>query len=71
MPSSFGATFKVKEIPYGPSGDERIKMNIWDTAGQERFDSINKMYFRDADAAIVIYDITDTQSFEKADKWVK
>ena len=46
-------------------------MNIWDTAGQERFDSVNKMYFRDADAAIVVYDITDMQSFEKVEKWVK
>ena len=47
-----------------------MKLNLWDTAGQERYDSLTKMYFKNAEAAIVVYDITDDLSFEKARKWV-
>ena len=38
--------------------DTTVKFEIWDTAGQERFHSIAPMYYRDAQAAIVVYDIT-------------
>ena len=56
--STFGAGFKTKEVPYNDEGD-KIKLNLWDTAGQDRFESVTKLYFRDAEAAIVVYDITD------------
>ncbi len=46
-------------------------LSIWDTAGQERFESLTKMYFKDSDAALVVYDITSAESFEKTKKWVK
>ena len=48
-----------------------FKLQIWDTAGQERFDSLTKMYFNGAAAAFIVYDITDSMSFEKANKWVE
>ena len=48
-----------------------MKLNIWDTAGQERYDALTKLYFKDAEAALVVYDITDELSFEKAQKWVR
>mmetsp|Transcript_19301 Transcript_19301/g.32881 ORF Transcript_19301/g.32881 Transcript_19301/m.32881 type:complete len:141 (+) Transcript_19301:75-497(+) len=48
-----------------------IKLQIWDTAGQERYDALTKMYFKGAEAAIVVYDVTDDQSFEKAQKWLR
>ena len=41
-------------------GDKTIKFEIWDTAGQERFHSLAPMYYRNAQAAIVVYDITST-----------
>ena len=40
-------------------------MNIWDTAGQERFHALGPIYYRDADGAVLVYDITDTDSFGK------
>ena len=49
----------------------QIRMQIWDTAGQERFRGITKMYYRDSHAAIVVYDITSSESFEIATKWVQ
>ena len=47
-----------------------MTFEIWDTAGQERFNSILPMYYRGAHAAIVVYDITLRDSFERAKGWV-
>jgi len=47
-----------------------IKFEIWDTAGQERYHSLAPMYYRGAKAAIVVFDITSHQSFERAKAWV-
>ena len=44
---------------------------MWDTAGQEKFDALTKIYFKQAEAAIIVYDTTNELSFEKAQKWVK
>ena len=46
-------------------------MEIWDTAGQERYHSLAPMYYRGAQAAIVVYDITNAYTFERAKFWVK
>lgn len=46
-----------------------VKMNIWDTAGQERFGSLAKIYSRDANVIILVYDITNINSFEKMKNW--
>ncbi|EFP77609.2 hypothetical protein PGT21_019087 [Puccinia graminis f. sp. tritici] len=51
--------------------DKIIKFEIWDTAGQERFHSLAPMYYRNAQAAIVAYDITKSSSLDKAKSWVK
>ncbi|CAO1629668.1 unnamed protein product [Jaminaea pallidilutea] len=51
--------------------DKIIKFEIWDTAGQERFHSLAPMYYRNAQASAVIYDVTKASSFEKAKSWVK
>lgn len=47
-----------------------IKFEIWDTAGQERFASLAPMYYRNAQAALVVYDITKPSSLLKAKHWV-
>lgn len=47
-----------------------IKFEIWDTAGQERFASLAPMYYRNAQAALVVYDITKPTSLIKAKHWV-
>lgn len=48
-----------------------IKLHLWDTGGQERFRSMTNLYYRDANAAILTYDITNEQSFTSLDFWLK
>jgi Ras-related protein Rab-5C len=50
-------------------GDRRVKLEIWDTAGQERFHALAPMYYRNTDAAVVAYDITNAASFARAKQW--
>jgi len=52
-------------------GDKRLNLAIWDTAGQERFHALGPIYYRDADAALLVFDITDTESFGKVKSWVR
>mmetsp|Transcript_886 Transcript_886/g.2403 ORF Transcript_886/g.2403 Transcript_886/m.2403 type:complete len:184 (-) Transcript_886:132-683(-) len=47
------------------------QLSIWDTAGQERFHALGPIYYRDANGALLVYDITDLESFAKVRKWVK
>ncbi|CAB3996908.1 ras-related Rab-22A-like [Paramuricea clavata] len=52
--------------------DEQVyKFQIWDTAGQERYRSLAPLYYRDASAAIVVYDITNQGSFYALQDWIK
>lgn len=51
--------------------DRVLRYEIWDTAGQERFHSLAPMYYRNAQAAVVVYDLTKASSLEKAKSWVK
>uniref|UniRef100_A0A3B4B3W5 RAB5C, member RAS oncogene family n=1 Tax=Periophthalmus magnuspinnatus TaxID=409849 RepID=A0A3B4B3W5_9GOBI len=50
--------------------DTTVKFEIWDTAGQERYHSLAPMYYRGAQAAIVVFDITSAESFSRAKTWV-
>ena len=45
-------------------------MHVWDTGGSERFRAMTKLYYRDANAAIVTFDIGDERSFESVHHWV-
>ncbi|VVC33252.1 Hypothetical protein CINCED_3A016058 [Cinara cedri] len=51
--------------------DLTVQLEIWDTAGQERYHVLAPMYYRRTQAAIIVYDITDHVTFEKAKKWIK
>eukprot|EP01127_Copromyxa_protea_P003941 TRINITY_DN136_c0_g1_i1.p1 TRINITY_DN136_c0_g1~~TRINITY_DN136_c0_g1_i1.p1 ORF type:complete len:206 (+),score=48.37 TRINITY_DN136_c0_g1_i1:311-928(+) len=66
--STVGACFLTQEITLN---DTTVKFDIWDTAGQERFASLAPMYYRGAQAAIVVFDITNYSSFIKAQEWVR
>lgn len=46
-------------------GDHRITLTLWDTAGQERFHALGPIYYRDSNGALLVYDITDDDSFKK------
>lgn len=65
---TIGAAFLTQKCTIG---ERTIKYEIWDTAGQERFASLAPMYYRNAQAALVVYDITKPASFIKARHWVK
>ncbi|PSK38151.1 GTP-binding protein ypt5 [Elsinoe australis] len=64
---TIGAAFLTKKLTL-PS--RTIKFEIWDTAGQERFASLAPMYYRNAQAALVVYDLTKKSSLTKARHWV-
>ncbi|KAG9675390.1 putative rab GTPase Vps21/Ypt51, partial [Aureobasidium melanogenum] len=64
---TIGAAFLTKKISL-PA--RTIKFEIWDTAGQERFASLAPMYYRNAQAALVVYDLTKPSSLVKARHWV-
>ncbi|KDO23524.1 hypothetical protein SPRG_11446 [Saprolegnia parasitica CBS 223.65] len=51
--------------------NQNVQLSLWDTAGQERFHALGPIYYRDADGALLVYDITDDESFKKVKTWVK
>ncbi|CAO1616030.1 unnamed protein product [Parajaminaea phylloscopi] len=67
--STIGAAFLTQTVKL----DEQttVKFEIWDTAGQERYKSLAPMYYRNANCAVVVYDITQAQSLEKAKSWIR
>jgi len=66
--STIGIDFKIKTIEIE---GKRIKLQIWDTAGQERFHTITTSYYRGANGIMLVYDITNTKSFDNITKWLK
>eukprot|EP01028_Stygiella_incarcerata_P010447 TRINITY_DN541_c0_g1_i2.p1 TRINITY_DN541_c0_g1~~TRINITY_DN541_c0_g1_i2.p1 ORF type:complete len:202 (-),score=50.22 TRINITY_DN541_c0_g1_i2:298-903(-) len=67
--STIGATFLTKACVLRPRGPT-IKFQVWDTAGQERYLSLAPIYYRSAQAAIVVYDVTNASSFGTMKNWV-
>jgi len=66
--STIGAAFLTQTVNVK---DYVVKFEIWDTAGQERYHSLAPMYYRGAASAVVVYDLTNRQSFVRAKSWVK
>ncbi|XP_055682262.1 ras-related protein Rab-21 [Lutzomyia longipalpis] len=66
--STLQASFLNKKINVN---GKRINLSIWDTAGQERFHALGPIYYRSSNGAILVYDITDEDSFQKVKNWVK
>jgi small GTP-binding protein len=65
--TTIGIDFKAKILHMlGKS----IKLKIWDTAGQERFRNITQQYYKGADGIILVFDVTDRNSFEKVSEWM-
>lgn len=65
--NTIGVDFKMKTIPIN---DREVKLQIWDTAGQERFRTITCNYYRGAHGVVVVYDITDRESFDSVKNWM-
>ena len=62
------ADFKIKSINLDLLTS--VQMTIWDTCGQEKYKSITKQYFEDVDGIILIYDVSDNNSFRDLNKWL-
>ncbi|KAJ4454731.1 putative Ras-related protein Rab-24 [Paratrimastix pyriformis] len=65
--TTLGAAFGQRDLVID---DTTVAMGVWDTAGQERYESISRLYYRNAGAAIICYDMTDASSFARAKFWV-
>ncbi|KAM6937073.1 EF-hand calcium-binding domain-containing protein 4B [Xenentodon cancila] len=65
--ATVGIDYSVKTIHVDNS---QVALQMWDTAGQERYRSITKQFFRKADGVVVMYDVTDEQSFTAVRQWL-
>nr|GAT60330.1 predicted protein [Mycena chlorophos] len=64
---TIGVEFSSRTVKLG---EKRIKLQLWDTAGQERFRSVTRSYYRGAAGALLVYDITNRDSFTKLSRWL-
>ena len=65
--SSIGVDNLMKEIEIE---NTKIKFELWDTPGQEIYTSANKIFMKDSDIALIVYDITNKETFEKVNHWI-
>ena len=69
---TIGVDFHVKTISIESNeGPLRCKLQIWDTGGQERFSSIRPMYYRGSLGALIIFDLTNYETFEHLPMWIE
>ncbi len=66
--STIGIDFKIKTILLD---GKKVKLQIWDTAGQERFRTITTAYYRSASGILLVYDVTDRESFDNVSRWIR
>ena len=64
---TIGVDFKLKTLDVN---GKKVKLQIWDTAGQERFKNITASYYRGGNGVLVVYDITDRDSFTNLTSWL-
>ena len=65
--STFGAVYFTHTLI---KDEQKLQFDIWDTAGQERFKALGVLYYKSAKGALVVYDMTNKKSFERAIDWV-
>lgn len=65
--TTIGVDFKIRTVDIE---GERVKLQIWDTAGQERFRTITSTYYRGTHGVIVVYDVTNGDSFANVKRWL-
>lgn len=66
--TTIGVDFKIRTIDVN---GEKVKLQIWDTAGQERFRTITSTYYRGTHGVIVVYDVTNGESFVNVKRWLQ
>lgn len=65
--NTLGGAYLEKKIE---TNEGELILNLWDTAGDERYKSIMPLYYRDAVAAILVYDVSDVNSFKDINYWI-
>ncbi|KAG7200613.1 hypothetical protein KM043_001171 [Ampulex compressa] len=66
--NTIGAAFAAKQVQVD---GKKLVMGIWDTAGSEKYDAMTRIYYRGAKAAIVCYDVTKSNTFQRVKFWVR
>lgn len=66
--ATIGAAFGARKVSLE---GRQLCLGVWDTAGSERYQAMSRIYYRDAKAAIICYDITDAECMARAKFWVK
>ena len=66
--STIGLDYRLKTMTL--KNGKKVKLQIWDTAGQDRFRAITKNYYKGANGIILIYDVTDVQTFQNVKNWI-
>lgn len=67
IPATIGAAFFTKVLT---TSNGNVRLQLWDTAGQEKFRSLIPVYFRNAIGSLVVFDLTNRNSFENLDVWI-
>lgn len=65
--TTIGVDFKIRTITID---NQRVKLQIWDTAGQERFRTITSTYYRGTHGVVVVYDVTNANTFKSIQRWL-
>ena len=68
IPSTCGSSFVQKKAIIN---GKKYTLNLWDTAGQEKYDSLTKIFTKNANVIILVYSIADKKSFQSLNKWLK
>eukprot|EP00483_Globobulimina_turgida_P002680 UN02685 len=66
--ATIGADFLQKDITID---DKYLSLQIWDTCGQERFANLGVAFYRGANAAIIVYDVSNKKTFDALDAWIE
>uniref|UniRef100_K7F5H5 Ras-related protein Rab n=1 Tax=Pelodiscus sinensis TaxID=13735 RepID=K7F5H5_PELSI len=65
--STVGVDFALKVVQWSES--ETVRLQLWDIAGQERFTSMTRLYYREASACVIMFDVTNFNTFSNSQKW--
>ncbi len=67
LPPTLGIDYKITKVIIDKT---EVKLQIWDTAGQERFRSITESFYKGCQAVLLVFDLTDRDTFEKTKSWL-
>ncbi|CAL8070440.1 unnamed protein product [Calicophoron daubneyi] len=69
IPATIGVDYKVKVVRV--SDGTMVKLSMWDTAGQERFRTLTPNFYRGANGAVIVFDVSNRETFDNLSKWME